>query len=253
MIKFIGLLILSFSVQVSYADDLPDFSANYLVRLNGIQAGELKRSLTSNADGTRLFTSTSQAKGMFSFFKPDIIVESSAWTTENNQILPLNYVYERTGGKKEKFMHLNFDWQQSVINIDDHVHPWILKIEQPTLDKLIYQIALMADLSRGKQSFSYQIADGGKIKTYTIKIIGKEMITTPLGKINTVVLTRERERENDRNTTLWCAPELHYLPVQLEHTEKSGARFTAVLRKLDGIKSSNAFVQQATQKSGFMQ
>ncbi len=252
MNKFISILILTLSFHSSYANDIPDFSANYLVRLNGIQAGELKRSLITNSDNTRLFSSQSQAKGMFSFFKPDLVEESSTWVTQNNRIKPLSYLYQRTGGKKEKYMHLTFDWKRFILHIDDRIHPWSLKLTEPALDKLVYQIALMDDLASGKQTFSYQIADGGKIKTYDIRVIGKETISTPLGKIDTIVMTRERKRDNDRKTTLWCAPELYNLPVKLEHTEKSGARFTAVLRKLKGMDSSSAFESNTPSKSGFM-
>lgn len=70
------LLLLPFGLA---AQEIPDFSANYLVKLNGLQAGELKRNLSTNADGSRQFKSASKAKGVFSFFKPDLVEETSTW------------------------------------------------------------------------------------------------------------------------------------------------------------------------------
>jgi hypothetical protein len=70
------LLLFTFSSNV-LAQQIPDFSANYLVKMNGLQAGELQRKLVTHQDGTRQFTSKSQAKGMFSYFKPDVVTESS--------------------------------------------------------------------------------------------------------------------------------------------------------------------------------
>ena len=125
--------------------------------------------------------------------------------------------------------------------IDDKKKPWQLKIEQNTLDKLVYQLALMSDLADNKTLLNYRIADGGKLKDYKIKILDEEIITTPLGRINTIKLTRERVRSKGRETTLWCAPALNYLPVKLEHTEKGGSIFTAVLRRLKGIATEDAF------------
>ena len=61
------------------------------------------------------------------------------------------------------------------------------------------------------------------------------MITTPLGKIEAIKLIRHREQSKGRQTILWCAPALNYLPIKLEHTEKGGAVFTAVLRHLEGL------------------
>lgn len=223
------------------AQEIPDFSANYLVKLNGLQAGELKRRLSTNEDGSRKFTSASQAKGVFAFFKPDLVEETSTWQFLGSQIRPQHYLYERTGGKKEKHMSLDFNWQTNQLYIDDKKQPWQLKLEVGTLDKLVYQLALMADLAAEQTSFIYRIADGGKLKTYDIRILEEEEVTTPLGKIDTIKLIRHRDDKNKRQTILWCAPKLNYLPVKLEHTEKGGSVFTALLRRLKGISIDNAF------------
>ena len=231
LISFIFISLLSYEVM---AQDIPDFSANYLVKMNGLQAGELKRSLSTQENGLRKFKSSSQAKGVFAFFKPDLVEESSIFKWQNNQVIPQSYLYQRTGGKKEKYLKLDFNWTNNHVDIDDRKHPWTLHVKPNTLDKLVYQIMLMADLADNKITLNYQIADGGKTKHYIIKILGEEVISTPLGKIKTIKLTRQRKDSKGRNTTLWCAPELHYLPVKLEHTEKGGT-FTALLRRLKGI------------------
>lgn len=244
------ILLLLFPLAIT-AHEIPDFSANYLVKLNGLQAGELKRSLSTNADGTRQFKSATKAKGVFSFFKPDLVEETSIWQSSNNQIQPQHYLYQRTGGKKEKHMSLDFDWQTQQLHIDDKKQPWQLKLEDGTLDKLVYQLALMSDLAKEKTAFNYRIADGGKLKNYDIRIVEEETITTPLGKIDTIKLIRHREGKNKRQTTLWCAPMLNYLPVKLEHTEKGGTVFTALLRKLKGISTENVFTPIKPKATGF--
>ncbi len=240
----ISLLLLLSSTSLT-AQQIADFSANYSVKFNGIQAAELKQSLATNEDGTRLYSSTMQAKGVFSFIKPDVITETSLWQAESGEIQPLNYSYQRTGGKKEKQLTMLFDWSNMTVDIDDKKQPWTLKLQPHTLDKLVYQIALMQDLNEGKSQFDYTIADGGKLKTYNIGVIGEETITTPLGKITTVKFTRIKNVDKKRKTTLWCAPELNYLPVQIEHVEKDGTTYTAALRRLKGIDYSNAFTKKA--------
>ena len=248
VIRFFFLLLLPLWTS---AQEIPDFSANYLVQLNGLQAGELKRSLSTNADGSRQFKSASKAKGVFSFFKPDLVEETSTWSFLGSQIRPQHYLYERTGGKKEKYMSLDFNWQKNQLHIDDKKQPWHLKLEVGTLDKLVYQLALMSDLATEQTSFTYRIADGGKLKTYDIRILEEEEITTPLGKIDTIKLIRHRSDKNKRQTILWCAPKLNYLPVKLEHTEKGGSVFTALLRRLKGgISTENVFTPIKKKVSG---
>lgn len=240
MAKLLAFCLLFVIHSLVYAQEIPDFSANYLVRLNGIQAGELKRALKTDSSGLRHFTSSTQAKGVFAFFKPDIIEELSIWSLDKNQVKPQFYRYQRMGGKKEKTLEMAFNWQNMQVNIDDKKHPWQLKIEPNTLDKLVYQISLMKDLSPNIEELNYRIADGGKLKNYQIRVIGKETITTPLGEIDTIKLTRHRNKDEDRETTLWCSPALDYMPVKLEHIEDE-TTFTAVIRQLKGFDTSNVF------------
>jgi hypothetical protein len=249
MYRLAILLLFTLSSASLFAKAIPDFSAKYSVALNGIQAGELKRSLVTNTDGSRLFKSETQAKGIFALFKPEVIVETSLWSRHDHFIEPREYRYLRTGGKKDKMVALDFDWEAKQLHIDDKKHPWSLTLESETLDKLVYQLALMSDLADEKDTFNYRIADGGKIKQYLIIKISREVITTPLGKIEAIKLTRERSRPKDRKTTLWCAPSLNYLPVMLEHIEKDGTVFTAKIRRLRGINSKGAFMPLASSAS----
>jgi len=241
MTRFLSFILLVILSSGLIAHEIPDFSANYSVKLNGLPAGELKRSLSTNNDGTRTFKSSTQAKGIFAFFKPDLVEETSIWQKNDQFIRPLSYLYQRTGGKKDKYLSLTFDWHTQRVHIDDKKHPWRLVLEKNTLDKLVYQLALMLDLSDKKTNIKYRIADGGKLKTYKIAILGEEVVSTPLGKIATIKLTRLRDRPKGRETTLWCAPTLNYLPVKLEHIEKGGTVFTASLRRLEGIATKHAF------------
>lgn len=222
---------------------LPDFSASYAIDLNGIQAGQLKRSLTTQEDGLRVFKSKTRAKGLFALFKPETIVETSLWSLRNDTITPEHYSYVRTGGNKDKWVSLLFDWSKQQLYIDDRKQPWSLALEGPVLDKLVYQLSLMSDLAEGQETFHYRIADGGKIKDYKITHLGEEIVSTPMGRIKAIKLSRERNRPKDRKTTLWCAPGLHYLPVRLEHIEKDGSVFTATIHRLSGIDAEDAFTQ----------
>lgn len=248
MLRLLSYILLLCLSNFALAADIPDFSANYLVKLNGIQAGELKRSLKTQENGLRKFNSVSQAKGVFSFFKPDVIEETSVWKLVNGRVTPQRYRYQRTGGKKDKFLQMQFNWHEQQVSIDDREHPWELDIETGVLDKLVYQISLMRDLSQGIEQVDYLIADGGRLKTYQITVLGKETITTPMGQIDTIKLTRHREKPNDRETTLWCAPALNYLPVKLEHVEDE-AVFTALLRRLQGIDAEQAFTPLQSAKA----
>jgi len=241
MIRLLSFVLLFSLPQWLYAQDIPDFSATYMVDISSLPAGELQRSLTTNDDGTRVFRAQSKAVGTFTLFLPDQIDETSVWKLVDNEIQPQTYLYQRTGGEKDKTLSLDFDWQADLLFIDDRKHPWQLKLEPNTLDKLVYQLALISDLADNKTTFNYIIADGGKLKTYNIKVLGQEIINTSLGAINTVKLTRVNTHANSRQITLWCAPALNYLPVRLQYSESEDIVFTARLQQLSGISTENAF------------
>lgn len=239
---FFVLLLMS---SLARAQALDDYSAKYEIEMNGLQAGELTQQLETLTDGLHRFRSATKAKGVVALFRRDTVKETSLWTLSEQQIKPRQYLYQRSGGKKDKYLRMDFDWPKNSVHIDDKVHPWDLEIETGTLEKHVYQVQLRLDLLQNPEqsTFNYLIADGGRIKHYQIERLEQEIITTPLGKIATVKFRRQRDRDSDkdRETTLWCAPELNYLPVKLEHIEKDDTKFTAVIRRVDGI-SKSAFI-----------
>jgi len=244
MHNFFGLILLLLS-STSFAQGLDDYSAKYQIEMNGLQAGELTQQLETLTEGLYRFRSASKAKGLVAVFRRDIVKETSLWSLSKQQISPQQYLYQRSGGKKDKYLRMDFDWQQNRVHIDDEIHPWDLEIEPGTLEKHVYQVQLRLDLQKNPEqsTFNYLIADGGHIKHYQIERLEQETITTPLGKIATIKFKRQRDRESDkdRETTLWCAPELDYLPVKLEHIEKDGTKFTALLHRIEGL-SKSAFI-----------
>ena len=78
----------------------------------------------------------------------------------------------------------------------------------------------------------YAIADGGKLKTYDIHVRGEEVIETPAGQFETVIVAREGD---ERSTTMWCAKSLNYLPVKIQQIEADGNRFSAELSQVKGL------------------
>lgn len=209
---------------------IPSFEAKYKVHRGGLTIGEAQRRLYQK-DETWVFESSSRTTGFAALFIKDTITERSHAYYQNGRMLPQSYLYQREGGKREREVKLRFDWsQQRVINsINDD--PWVMKIPEGTLDKFLYQLQMMIDLEK-QQPLNYQVADGGKLKQYHIDIIGSERLKTPLGEFDTVILKR---RDDKRQTTMWCAENLHYLPLKITQIEKDGAEYRAEISQLSGL------------------
>lgn len=211
---------------------LPMFNAEYSIMRNGIAMGVSTRSLSLNQDGTYLYASSTRATGLLSWFVKDRIDEHSKWVFDGERIRPLEYAYDRYGGNKTRHVRLSFDWQHLTVTNSIDGEPWHMDIPPDAQDKLVYQLAIMADLLNGKKDLTYKIADGGKLKEYAFEIKGEEVINTSLGKLKTVRIQRIGDT---RDSTVWCAPQFSYLPVRLEQQDTDGSELTMQLNSARGL------------------
>lgn len=211
------------------------FEATYQVSMGPMTIGESTRSLTQDRNGNYLLRTSSRATGMASFIVKDQLEERSSWRFVNNSIQALEYRANRTGGKREKSERVVFDWKKRVATGSGTRGNWQIAITAPTYDKLLYQLAATQDLANGKRKLSYLVADNDHVRDYDVGIVGEETISTALGKFNTIKI--KRVDEDKRDTTLWIAPALGYLPVRIDYVELDGSSFKAVLKTLTGLKT----------------
>ncbi len=215
---------------------LPEFEAWYQLNYSGMTVGEVHWTLKKNTDGRFLYRAVSTPTGLFALVRKEKIVEQSEWIYHESEFRPLHYRYERSGGKREKLIMVDFDWQQSVATTTAKGKTWKMDVPLGTLDKSIYLLAMMRDLNHGKQDINYPVADGGRLKHYLLKVTGREKIHTSVGELDTLKIRRIRRKKKRRETWIWAAPELQYLPVRVMHVEKDGARVELSLRSIQGIK-----------------
>ena len=228
-------LIALLSLTIAFSEPeipLPKFNAEYILKRNGITLGTSTRSLSTAKDGTFIYSSTTQATGIIAWFVKDHIDEYSKRIFDGKHIRPLQYVYNRHGGSKTREVKLHFDWQHNTVANTIDGDPWRMEIPPNAQDKLVYQLAIMYDLMNGKKDLDYKIADGGKLKDYAFEIQGEEVLNTALGRLKTVRIQRIGDK---RDTTVWCAPQLSYLPVRLEQQDTDGAELTMQLTSVKGI------------------
>lgn len=233
----LALLVLFAARHVSAAGALPErFTARYLVRSHGMTVGMTEWRLAPSGPGRYRYDSRREPRGILALLRGDVIVEHSEGRREPDDALrPLHYRYERSGGKKDRKLSIDFAWDTATAHIVARGDRWRLALPEGTLDKLIYVLAIMRDLARGRADLTYTIADGGKLKHYVFRRDGGERIETALGTLQTVRLQRVHQIKTARTTTLWFAPSLHFLPVRIDHRDKKGTRVILDIESLTGI------------------
>ncbi len=223
---------------------LKPFVATYMITAMGLEGINVTNSLSihanvknenSNPGRTTQayhFKSYSMPIGLLAFKKDETRDEQSEGIILDGKIQPLNYSYlQIRNNKTRRQVELSFDWaQKEVTNHHKHKNSkWRMPIPQQTVDKLSYQLSLMLKLAgKPENHFSFHIADGGKIKEYNFEIMGEERVYTSLGSYKATKIQHKRYKK-EKTITLWCAPELNFLPVKIIQEEKGKPTFISTL------------------------
>lgn len=210
---------------------LPEsFSATYTLHKGPLTLAEMTRKLYRNNNGHFVYESYSKPIGYARWFTDSTLMEKSEWIYHDDKLRPVRYSYDRNGSKRERHVKLSFDWNRMRVTNDINNDPWSMAIPNGTLDKLLYHLAVMHDLKQANLPLTYQVADGGTLKSYTFEELGRETVKTSLGTFNTIKLIRPGKRD----TILWCAEELNYLPVKIMQ-EEDGSKLTLNLKSFNGL------------------
>lgn len=208
------LLILLLIAQASLADPAL-YRAEYVAEYQGLPVRAKGIRELSRLEGNR-YRLVSTARSILAS-----VTESTDFEIGDNGLSPLHYSYSRKGLGKNRGESSRFDWTAGVIEYGDESSP----VDPGTLDKLLYQYKLRADVASAVRDglsdllFEYVIADEEKRKRYQFRITGEEDLETPLGILRTVRVDRVRE-DDIRQTSLWLAIDHEFLLVRLIQTEQ---------------------------------
>lgn len=195
-----------------------DYVAKYEAYYTGMHVGKSTRALHTKADGS--YELSVDGKSTILIFSAKTH-EHSKGTWKGKEIKPKEYLYKYKRPGKKKRTELVFDWAKRKVKELSENKAWENKVWPLTLpdganDNLSYQLAMRQDLINGKRkNLSYKVIRHGRVKTYAFSYLGKERIHTALGDVDSLKLTRLKNKDNW--TTLWVAPTLNYALVRLEH------------------------------------
>ncbi|MEK7302541.1 MAG: DUF3108 domain-containing protein, partial [Pseudomonadota bacterium] len=101
------------------------------------------------------------------------------------------------------------------------------KLPEGTLDRLSLSYNFMfAPLP--KHHVEIYVTDGHSLKLsrYTVT---EEILNTPIGKLETIALTRQEEKNAKVKRKLWLAPNNHMLPVRVVSIEEDGRELEKIV------------------------
>lgn len=225
----LGLALLSASAGAAALDPRP-FEAVFALEARGFTVGEALWRVRRVADGF-VYETRSKPTGVARLFVDGRRTSRSEWQRIDGVMKPVRYRYDRSA-RPDKAVAVNFDWARGEVENTRRGETSRMAVPDDTLDKLGYMIVLMDDLRAGKRHVRYHIADGkNRIKIYEFKVRAEERMETALGTFKVLRLVRERD-DDERETTIWVAPSLDYMPVRIDHREDDGEEMSIRLRSL---------------------
>lgn len=217
--SLLGLLMLTAGVAHG-ADSLAPFTAIYQVDRDGTPLGHARFTLSHQGENCYLYHGVATPEGLAALLVGRT-VEESHFCIQGGRIRPLSYRSEESGGKDN--YALKFDWVNRLVRTDGGAPR---KLNAEGVDPLSLQIALRKILSDGggrlpAGPITLLVIEDDNEKTYSFRQNGRETLNTPVGKFDAIRL--DRSDDSKRKLRMWLAPELAYLPVQVERQKGSGA------------------------------
>lgn len=216
------------AVAAAPATALPEtFRVEYVVRYLGAEVGEVVVSLRPVENGNRLLAVEGRTTGSFATLLPVTWTESSQWTLQDRQPVPLRF-RSRLSSEPEKAIDTRFDWTGKTARVDSGGSRKSVPLTAGVLDRALAFLTIGRDLAAGKNTFEYPVLEKSRIKRYGGRVVGRESIVSAAGKVETIKV----DGQGTRPTTIWVAPTLGFLPVRVHHEAKIGGQIEVDLRRL---------------------
>ncbi len=195
------------------------FVATYQVAWHGITAGDSALTLATPTSGTYRYSSNIRAHGIFRLVFPDALVQSSTFTLVDGHVVPLHYQESGQARDHSDDVDLTFDRASQRVHGTSETHAVDQSFDPGIQDPMSVQIELMQQLQAGLAPTQFKLFDKDQAKEYFYTRERTEVLTTPLGALETIVYRSDRPG-SDRVTRLWLAPTLNYLPLRAERARK---------------------------------
>jgi len=225
--RILAALALFLAVSAAGAAELTPHRAEYKVKIS-IVSGQLNTELRAIESGF-VATHAIKAVGMSRIFTNGTMRVSSEFTAEEDGVKPVKF-HEVDTIRDDPEVRLSFDWTTDIASGTVGNKEVAIQLDGVSHDNVSVQYALMHDLLNGGTKQFYTIFDIDKMRVAQVRNIGTKRVKTKAGSYDVVGIQHQKEGSS-RVTTLWCAPELDYLPVIVEQHRKKKLNFRATLTK----------------------
>jgi hypothetical protein len=216
-----GSVFFAASLFPAYAADIPSrVDINYSIRSGSLEGDvndtvEIKK---TNHARSYSISSEGRAKGLLALTQPDSVVRDSEGIITAQGLFRPSRFSDQHGNRQPKVAI--FDWNNKLLTLQHKRGEEQKPLPADTQDKLSLPYSFMFSPVPGKMVTLHE-TDGRRLEPVRYAV-GKETLDTPMGKLETIVLTKQLENNEGRDKKIWLAVDHHMLPVRIVSTEKLG-------------------------------
>ncbi len=208
----------------------PSYAAVYEVLMDGKPRVETSARFTREGDTWRFENTGNGTKGLARFLGIET-TESASGTWENTTTLPLSFSHEAKIALKKDAWTAQFDWENARILTSHEEGESVLPLERGTVDPLGITLALQSNLHQQRTEWTIQVVDEDEIDEQKFRAKPAAPLQTALGCVQAIEVERVRDN-NKRYSSIWFAPELSFVTVQMVHGKRDGHEFEMRIREL---------------------
>lgn len=213
LLLFAALLL---STHPAFALELRPVTISYEIsfvsdKYGNATLGNLITSLSKDKQGFSVVSAT-KAQGLAAILLGSDIQETCRFTVENERIIPQSYSGKRN---QPSDFEVSYDWLNRKINFNDGD-----SLDMPqgyVIDTCSLPFAAAFLKNQTLSTEVVYVVDGEKkrIRGYRLRSTDEEILSTKLGKKNTLKLVLERDHDPSRTFTLWLSPNNSYVPLKM--------------------------------------
>lgn len=214
------LLLASSPLPAGGSAELPSplkpFEARYQVTDGKSRLGFADIGLEPAAEGWRYY-SVLKPEGLYALLvgrvEDETLLERHA-----GGLRPLRFTHDAEDAREDA--RIEFDWTGGEARVITEEGEQALPLESGTHDQFSAILAVMQEFANGDRQLQLpSIDDGGELEPLRFRHSGTTSVETPLGTFEAVHVRRIREHSR-RETESWLAPELDWIPVRIDQSNK---------------------------------
>src|SRR5450830_1015930 len=193
--------------------------------IRGMKIGVTRVNYKSGVDGTYSLKSETEAKGFAALILSDNLVQLSEGRVTEKGLQPAEFSYQYA----RKSRQARFDWQSALLTQQSNKEETTVPLPAGTQDILSFMFQFM--FVPPLQEMELSITNGRKLNHYSYGFEGEETITSKLGDIRTLHISRTGQE--DAKDDLWLAIDKEYLPIKIRKTEKDGSVIEQIVTRIN--------------------